>query len=507
MNPVKESHTSGIAIADITGMTEGAVPFGEAGGGGLAQDATNFFWDDTNNRLGIGTNAPNARLHVSQQVSTSGTPVEILQLDGGAHTTLAASVEATDVFFNLDRTVEFSTGALTANRAVRITSPTYNFVGASTLTSPITLEISGPPKTSANGTFTSPRAVRIGTETPTLGPTSAAFNYATVELAAHTITVTGATGVTSTVGAAALFLGIITVSDASAMTMDAAATLYIQGAPVGGSAGPTTITNAYAIWVDAGNVRIDGNVSIAGVITGTINAIGAVSTDSALGELWVNTTAAAAGAQQYSPMAVDEGQGWKTDATAASQEVQFGRQVIPIEGAANPTGAWVLFSNINDAGWVERLRLTSGGVVTFSNTRIGATDPILNRGCRFSHIDFTTVSNYALQQDPSADNGGVVHVSSPARVDFEISSTMVFQINSATLVTFADAVNIATNATTGTKIGTATSQKLGFWNATPVIQQAHIADPAGGATVDTEARTAINSILAQFATLGLHAAS
>lgn len=45
-------------------------------------------------------------------------------------------------------------------------------------------------------------------------------------------------------------------------------------------------------------------------------------------------------------------------------------------------------------------------------------------------------------------------------------------------VTLADAANVASNATTGTKIGTATSQKLGFWNATPVIQQASAAQAA-----------------------------
>lgn len=37
-------------------------------------------------------------------------------------------------------------------------------------------------------------------------------------------------------------------------------------------------------------------------------------------------------------------------------------------------------------------------------------------------------------------------------------------------MTFADAINIILNATTGTKIGTATTQKLGFWNATPVVR-------------------------------------
>lgn len=39
-------------------------------------------------------------------------------------------------------------------------------------------------------------------------------------------------------------------------------------------------------------------------------------------------------------------------------------------------------------------------------------------------------------------------------------------------ITMNDAANIVVNATTGTKIGTATTQKLGFYNATPVVQQA-----------------------------------
>jgi hypothetical protein len=36
--------------------------------------------------------------------------------------------------------------------------------------------------------------------------------------------------------------------------------------------------------------------------------------------------------------------------------------------------------------------------------------------------------------------------------------------------TISDAKNIVLNTTTGTKIGTATSQKLSLWNATPIVQ-------------------------------------
>ena len=44
-------------------MTESSVLF--AGPSGLlSQDNANFFWDDTNNRLGVGTNAPEAQIHI-----------------------------------------------------------------------------------------------------------------------------------------------------------------------------------------------------------------------------------------------------------------------------------------------------------------------------------------------------------------------------------------------------------------------------------------------------------
>jgi hypothetical protein len=46
-----------------TALTSGSVPFIGASGA-LLQDNANFFWDDTNNRLGLGTNAPTTALDV-----------------------------------------------------------------------------------------------------------------------------------------------------------------------------------------------------------------------------------------------------------------------------------------------------------------------------------------------------------------------------------------------------------------------------------------------------------
>jgi hypothetical protein len=55
----------------------------------------------------------------------------------------------------------------------------------------------------------------------------------------------------------------------------------------------------------------------------------------------------------------------------------------------------------------------------------------------------------------------------------------------------------------GIKIGSATSSLLGFYGVTPVDQPATVADPAGGGTIDTEARTAVNAIIDRLQELGL----
>lgn len=49
------------------------------------------------------------------------------------------------------------------------------------------------------------------------------------------------------------------------------------------------------------------------------------------------------------------------------------------------------------------------------------------------------------------------------------NTNTILAISNAT-VTFTDAINISFGTTTGTKIGLATTQKLAFWNATPIVQ-------------------------------------
>lgn len=74
-------------------------------------------------------------------------------------------------------------------------------------------------------------------------------------------------------------------------------------------------------------------------------------------------------------------------------------------------------------------------------------------------------------------------------VTTDSAETIVAGVN----LTLADAKNIILDTTTGTKIGTATNQKLGFFNKTPVTQQATAGTTtgftAGGGTTATSAST------------------
>ncbi|HMV46569.1 MAG TPA: Ig-like domain-containing protein, partial [Blastocatellia bacterium] len=100
--------------------------FMPSGGGGSGWTA------DGNNNV---TLAPTA--------SSSGSPAHVT-VTGAAHTNLAAGAESTDLNFNLSRTVQFATGALATQRAVRFRAPTYSFAGASTLSDAINVDVDTP---------------------------------------------------------------------------------------------------------------------------------------------------------------------------------------------------------------------------------------------------------------------------------------------------------------------------------------------------------------------------
>lgn len=76
----------GIGTLSVQSLTNGSVLFPAGGSGQISQDNANFFWDNTNKRLGLGTATPGQRLdvhsstNVTAQFNGTGVTNAVLQL-------------------------------------------------------------------------------------------------------------------------------------------------------------------------------------------------------------------------------------------------------------------------------------------------------------------------------------------------------------------------------------------------------------------------------------------
>lgn len=135
-----------------------------------------------------------------------------------------------------------------------------------------------------------------------------------------------------------------------------------------------------------------------------------------------------------------------------------------------------------------------------------------------AHIDNATSTAYALRQ--TAGGVTVLNTKTGTSGSVRVNNAEVLAWSSSAL-TLADAINIATNTSTGSKIGTAATQKIGFWNATPVVQPSSTGETTGytggGGTALTHTDTftgnsgtkayTINDLVKHLKTIGLLAAS
>src|SRR5574343_726234 len=122
------------------------------------------------------------------------------------------------------------------------------------------------------------------------------------------------------------------------------------------------------------------DIYYSGRIYGQYASIGTATTTTA--SSYINSTAAADGAQQYSPLySLGGGSGWKSNATAASQTLRFASQIRPVQGAAQISGAMHWMVSLNGAGWnsVANMRydgvMTAGGFCTTTYGKYYLADP------------------------------------------------------------------------------------------------------------------------------------
>lgn len=139
-----------------------------------------------------------------------------------------------------------------------------------------------------------------------------------------------------------------------------------------------------------------------------------------------------------------------------------------------------------------------------SNTGYTAMPEIEITGDTGIHATATT-SLIRMFGGNTAGNGAGIVMGGSANAS--ISNTGILRSGSSdimrwttSLVTFVEGTNISIGATTGTKIGTSTNQKIGFYNATPIVQ------PSGTSADATDLATAItlvNNLKAKLISLGL----
>jgi hypothetical protein len=135
-----------------------------------------------------------------------------------------------------------------------------------------------------------------------------------------------------------------------------------------------------------------------------------------------------------------------------------------------------------------RIRRASAGLLEINN---GTAGQFRDLSLRLLLFEGTTSSFPALKRDTTSLQVRLA----------DDSAFAGFSCGALTLNGNLDAStrDLVTDTTTGTKIGTATTQKIGFFNATPVVQQAAVADATDAAS--TQAR--LNDLLARLRTLGL----
>lgn len=118
------------------------------------------------------------------------------------------------------------------------------------------------------------------------------------------------------------------------------------------------------------------------------------------GMLLGNTTAASPGNQAYSNVLIFQGNGWKTAATAASQDVRMRVYLQTVQGTSNPSSILNIQSSINGGGYGDRLSLTSAGVLTTASTISSGGD-----------IKATTVGNGVYIKEGSNATMGIATLS------------------------------------------------------------------------------------------------
>lgn len=295
---------------------------------------------------------------------------------------------------------------------------------------------------------------------------------------------------TAASGTAAAFTGVsiqrptLAASNVTVTTTDAAS-LYIANAPLAGT--NETITNPWAIWVDSGAVRFDGNLTV----TGTLTATGVL-------------TGAAGPAGQFAPNKHIEGLTWGNNAgdvtndidiavgSATSTHATPASRVTLVLGTAlikKIDAAWV--TGTNQGGLSSSLTLTNDTTYFVHLIRVAGVDDI---GFDTSITAATLIADHAATHfrmigmvrrntDVNAlftvmelSGGGVEYIWTDVTEDFDLAATL-------TTTRRTDAIRVplvfSVHANVNIVIDDAAASLYYVYDAAHADQNPALADPPG----------------------------
>lgn len=199
---------------------------------------------------------------------------------------------------------------------------------------------------------------------------------------------------------------------------------------------------------------------------------------------------------------------WATGAVTNQRFVRFAAPTIAFVDASTVTNtATVYIDNAPQAGanatltnayalWVDAGASRFDGAVTMGSTLAVTTSvqaPLI--------LDANGNESLGITATPSAVN--YISITNAAT----LNSVAIGAVGDDTNVSFdvspKGTGNLTLRAGNGNPRVQVNNAGLGFFGATPAAQPTAVADAAGGATVDAEARTAINDLLARLRTLGI----
>jgi len=453
--------------------------FTSAGGAVLINSSSNF-------TVGIGTGTTSSAVTIGNTANTISLAGPITVFAG---TTTLSPLKFTSGVLNTSAVagvVEFVTDTLSFTITTGTARKTIALTDIALTSGRVALSTTGGRLTDNSGlTFASGTGLGIGgtgaARLHTLGAISAAaWNTNGINIRTDAATYTDSSTATSgTVTNAAInAIGIPTIASTNtSVTYSNAGTLYIAGAPVNGT--NVTITNARALWVEGasffhGSASVSGGgVFVGGGVTRTAWGTAATSFSVQAQTLTDSSTA-------VSGTAVIE-----TMASFLLQTLASTNATVTTTDAINVyiAGAVVKGTN-NTATNTHALYIDAGNVgaqgTAYSLTVKAPAGATTNIAAQFLGITNINVSNNtATNINTGTSSGAVIIGNSSATLALNAPTTLGAQI------TVSDAINFAVGTSTGTVIGTATTQKLGFYGVTAIAQRSGAAQAAVATTAST----------------------